>query len=195
VDRCDGGGGVASIQQLRLQLPGVAVLVVAPCLAAEEASVLLGTGPGAGYLARRDVTDVASLTAAVGRVAAGECVVDPATLSALLEARVPADPTGALTAREREVLALLARGLSNAGVAAELWLAEATVEKHVRSVLSKLGIADERTWHRRVLAVLTFLSSSPGAAGPERAAPTLPAATVSTAVVQTAARRRSPTGG
>ena len=93
------------------------------------------------------------------RIAAGGSVVDPGLVQTLVAVR-RGDPLSVLTAREREVLALMAEGRSNAGIAAELWLAEGTVEKHVRHILAKLNLPDTKDDHRRVLAVVTFLKSS-----------------------------------
>ena len=95
----------------------------------------------------------------VGRVAHGGSVVDPALVQELVSARRRDDPLAALSPRELEVLALMAEGRSNLGIAQELWVAEGTVEKHVRSILGKLDLSEESTDHRRVLAVVTFLES------------------------------------
>jgi DNA-binding NarL/FixJ family response regulator len=94
------------------------------------------------------------------RIAAGGSVVDPGLVQTLVKARRGDDPLADLTAREREVLALMAEGRSNAGIAGQLWLAEGTVEKHVRHILAKLRLPEARDDHRRVLAVVTFLKSS-----------------------------------
>ena len=94
------------------------------------------------------------------RIAAGGSVVDPGLVQTLVKVRRGDDPLSALTPREREVLALMAEGRSNGGIAAQLWLAEGTVEKHVRHILAKLHLPETRDDHRRVLAVVTFLKSS-----------------------------------
>ena len=97
--------------------------------------------------------------ATLDRILRGAAVVDPALVQELLAARRVDDPLQALSQREREVLALMAEGRSNAGIAHQLWVTEGTVEKHVRSVLMKLRIPESSDDHRRVLAVLTFLDS------------------------------------
>jgi DNA-binding NarL/FixJ family response regulator len=99
------------------------------------------------------------LTDTLERICSGGAVVDPALVEELVRARRVHDPLEGLTAREREVLALMAEGRSNAGVARSLWLAEGTVEKHVRSIFQKLQLPDVPDDHRRVLAVIAFLGS------------------------------------
>jgi DNA-binding NarL/FixJ family response regulator len=95
----------------------------------------------------------------LGRIAKGGSVVDPTLVAELVAARHRDDPLAELSAREREVLALMAEGRSNAGIARRLWVTEGTVEKHVRSILTKLTLPETTDDHRRVLAVLTFLDS------------------------------------
>ena len=125
----------------------------------DEAMELLESGRRVGYLLKSRVTDVEDFVQTVQRVANGGSVVDPALVRELVSARRRDDPLGELTAREREVLALMAEGSSNAGIARRLWVAEGTVEKHVRSILAKLRLPDTSDDHRRVLAVLTFLGA------------------------------------
>jgi serine/threonine-protein kinase PknK len=105
------------------------------------------------------VTDVTEFTDTVGRIAAGGSVVDPALVQELIAARHRDDPLQQLSDREREVLALMAEGRSNAGIAHRLWITEGTVEKHVRSILARMKLPDTGDDHRRVLAVLAFLES------------------------------------
>jgi DNA-binding NarL/FixJ family response regulator len=105
------------------------------------------------------VTDVAGFTETVTRIAGGDCVVDPALVQELISAHRHRGPLEQLTEREREVLALMAEGRSNAGIASRLWITEGTVEKHVRSILSRMRLPDTDDDHRRVLAVLTYLES------------------------------------
>jgi DNA-binding NarL/FixJ family response regulator len=100
---------------------------------------------------------VAEFTATLTRVARGGSAVDPELIQALVRARRTNDPLAALTAREREVLALMAEGRSNAGIGQVLWVTEGTVEKHVSSIMMKLRIPEAGEVHRRVLAVLAFL--------------------------------------
>ena len=120
---------------------------------------LLGSGHSIGYLLKSQVTDVADFVETLERIAKGASVVDPALVSELVSARRRDDPLGALSAREREVLALMAEGRSNAGIAHRLWVTEGTVEKHVRSILTKLDLPETGDDHRRVLAVITFLEA------------------------------------
>jgi DNA-binding NarL/FixJ family response regulator len=126
----------------------------------EEAADLLATGDRIGYLLKGRVLDLDGFIESLQRIAAGGSVVDPGLVKTLVTARRGDDPLSALTAREREVLALMAEGRSNAGIAGQLWLAEGTVEKHVRHILAKLHLPETKDDHRRVLAVVTFLKSS-----------------------------------
>jgi DNA-binding NarL/FixJ family response regulator len=116
---------------------------------------LLASGRGVGYLLKNRVTDVAEFVETLERIAKGASVVDPA----LVAARRRNDPLAVLSAREREVLALMAEGRSNAGIGRRLWVTEGTVEKHVRSILAKLRLPETSDDHRRVLAVVTFLET------------------------------------
>jgi DNA-binding NarL/FixJ family response regulator len=100
---------------------------------------------------------VAEFIETLERVARGGSVVDPALVQELVTARKRNDPLAVVSERERDVLSLMAEGRSNAGIARRLWITEGTVEKHVRSILTKLGLPDTDDDHRRVLAVLTFL--------------------------------------
>ena len=103
--------------------------------------------------------DVAEFIDNLGRIAKGGSVVDPALVQELVGARRRDDPLDVLSLREREVLALMAEGRSNAGIARRLWVSEGTVEKHVRSILNKLSLPETGDDHRRVLAVVTFLEA------------------------------------
>ena len=120
---------------------------------------MLATGRGIGYLLKSRVTDVTEFLDTLERIAKGGSVVDPALVQELLSARRRIDPLDALSEREREVLALMAEGRSNAGIAKRLWVTEGTVEKHVRSILQKLNLQEADQDHRRVLAVVTFLQA------------------------------------
>ena len=115
---------------------------------------------GVGYLLKERVFDVANLVDALRRLADGETVVDPTIVARLFARRRRADPLDELSAREREVLALLAEGMSNRGIAARLYVTERTVEAHVKQVFQKLGLSAEPDSHRRVLAVLAYLRGS-----------------------------------
>jgi DNA-binding NarL/FixJ family response regulator len=108
---------------------------------------------------KRRVTDVEEFVETLERIARGGSVVDPALVQELVSARRRDDPLAALSTREREVLALMAEGRSNAGIARRLWVTEGTVEKHVRSILAKLELPETDDDHRRVLAVVAFLEA------------------------------------
>jgi DNA-binding NarL/FixJ family response regulator len=105
------------------------------------------------------VADVRDFIESVERIAEGGSVVDPGVVQELVAARRRDDPLESLTQREREVLALMAEGASNSGIARRLWVTEGTVEKHVHSILGKLRLPETQDDHRRVLAVITFLDS------------------------------------
>ena len=120
---------------------------------------LLAAGQRIGYLLKSRVTDVAEFIDTVERIARGGSVVDPALVQELVGARRRNDPLEGLTPREREVLALMAEGNSNSGIARRLVVTEGTVEKHVNSILMKLQLPESQDDHRRVLAVITFLEA------------------------------------
>jgi DNA-binding NarL/FixJ family response regulator len=151
--------GLDAALVIRRELPEVGILVLSAHAEAAEAMELLATGRGIGYLLKSRVTKVDDFIETVDRVIGGGSVVDPAIVQELVLTRHREDRLERLTAREREVLALVAEGASNAGIAKRLWVTEGTVEKHVRNILSKLRLQDTPDDHRRVLAVLTFLDS------------------------------------
>jgi DNA-binding NarL/FixJ family response regulator len=151
--------GLDAARQIRQQHPATAILVLSAHVEVEHAMELLASGQGIGYLLKSRVTDVEEFIDTLERVARGGSVVDPALVAELVAARRRDDPLAALSAREREVLALMAEGRSNAGIARRLWVTEGTVEKHVRSILTKLTLPEAEDDHRRVLAVLTFLEA------------------------------------
>ncbi|WP_214103417.1 response regulator [Acrocarpospora catenulata] len=111
-----------------------------------------------GYMLKDRVLDVEDFFDSLQRVAAGGSALDPEVVSRLIGARRAADPLASLSAREREVLALMAEGRTNVGIARRLWLTDRTVETHVSSILAKLGLANSEEDHRRVLAVLLYLN-------------------------------------
>jgi len=125
----------------------------------EHAMELLASGRGIGYLLKSRVTDVTEFVDTLERIAKGGSVVDPALVQELVSVRRRIDPLAPLSERERDVLALMAEGRSNAGIARRLWVTEGTVEKHVRSILAKLNLPEAEEDHRRVLAVVTFLQA------------------------------------
>jgi DNA-binding NarL/FixJ family response regulator len=150
--------GLRAAAEIRLRYPETAVLVLSQHLEPEYAMRLVEERPdGVGYLMKERVGRVEELLDAVQRVAAGECVVDRAVVDELLARRRRVDPIAELTRREREVLALIAEGRSNQGICRTLWLSPKTVETHIRSAFSKLGIKEAPEDNRRVLAVLTYL--------------------------------------
>jgi DNA-binding NarL/FixJ family response regulator len=149
--------GLEAAQAIRQELPETAILVLSAHVDVEHAMQLLASGHRVGYLLKSRVTNVDEFIDTLERVAKGGSVVDPALVQELFGARRRRDPLTALTDREREVLSLIAEGRSNAGVARRLWVTEGTVEKHVRSVLTKLDLPETDDDHRRVLAVLTYL--------------------------------------
>jgi DNA-binding NarL/FixJ family response regulator len=151
--------GFEAARMIREELPGVAILVLSAHIEVEHAMDLLGVGPGIGYVLKTRVGDVDELTDTLERIRSGGSVVDPTLVEELVRAQRARDPLEELTARERDVLALMAEGRSNTGIARGLWIAEGTVEKHVRSIFQKLRLPDAPDDHRRVLAVIAFLGS------------------------------------
>jgi DNA-binding NarL/FixJ family response regulator len=118
---------------------------------------LLASGSRSGYLLKSRVTDIDEFLDTLERVCRGGSVVDPSLVQALVSARTVDDPLEPLTPREREVLALMAEGRSNAGISRRLWVTEGTVENHVHNIMVKLRLPEADDDHRRVLAVITFL--------------------------------------
>jgi len=151
--------GLEAARAIRVEFPGTAILVLSAHVEVEEALDLLSRGERVGYLLKSRVTDVADFVETVERIARGASVVDPGLVQELVTARRRDDPLDLLTRREREVLALMAEGCSNAGIARRLFVSGGTVEKHVHSILPKLRIPETDDGHRRVLAVLTFLEA------------------------------------
>jgi len=151
--------GLEAARVIRQELPDTAILVLSAYAEVEHAMELLASGRGIGYLLKSRITNVDEFLDALARVARGGSVVDPALVRELVAARRRDDPLDALSAREREVLALMAEGRSNAGIARRLWVTGGTVEKHVSSILTKLNLQEGDDDHRRVLAVITFLKA------------------------------------
>ena len=151
--------GLDAARVIRTERPQTGILVLSAHVEVDEAVELLASGERVGYLLKSRVTDVAQFVEALDRVAQGASVVDPGLVQELVAARHRDDPLEALTKREHEVLALMAEGASNAGIARRLWVTEGTVEKHVRSILSKLQLPETKDEHRRVLAVITYLDA------------------------------------
>jgi DNA-binding NarL/FixJ family response regulator len=157
-----GADGLRAALELRTRLPATGVLVLSSYYEDEYALDLIGDSPeGAGYLLKERVGDVEAFTGAVARVAAGGSALDPEVVGRMLgRRRSSGGPLEQLTEREREVLAQIAEGKSNLGIAEALVVTTAAVEKHVTSIFHKLGIDSTPTDHRRVLAALTYLQGS-----------------------------------
>ena len=151
--------GLDAAKVIRHELPDTGILVLSAHVDVEHAMELLASGRGIGYLLKSRVTDVADFVDTLQRIAKGASVVDPALVAELVSGRRRDDPLAVLSPREVEVLALMAEGRSNAGIARRLWVTEGTVEKHVRSILTKLNLPETDDDHRRVRAVITFLDS------------------------------------
>jgi len=150
--------GLQAARQIRQRWPGTAVVVLSQYVETEQLFDLLADDPrGVGYVLKERVADVAQFTSAIRRVAAGESVIDPEVVARLVARPRRDSPLQTLTEREQEVLALMAEGRSNQAIAGQLWMSPKTVETHVGSIFSKLGLAPDAGDHRRVLAVLAFL--------------------------------------
>jgi DNA-binding NarL/FixJ family response regulator len=152
--------GLKAALEARRLIPKTPILVFSQYVEERYASELLESGTeGVGYLLKERVADVGEFIAAVRRVASGGTVLDPEVVAQLVARRRRDDPLDSLTAREKEVLALMAEGRSNSAIADGLFVNEGTIEKHVTAIFGKLGLAATDTDHRRVLAVLTYLRS------------------------------------
>jgi DNA-binding NarL/FixJ family response regulator len=151
--------GLEAAGTIRAEFPETGILVLSAHVEVDEAMELLASGQRVGYLLKSRVTDVAEFVDTLERIAEGRAVVDPGLVQELVAARHRDDPLEHLTKREHEVLALMAQGASNAGIAHRLWVTEGTVEKHVRSILAKLRLPETADDHRRVLAVITYLDA------------------------------------
>jgi DNA-binding NarL/FixJ family response regulator len=152
--------GLRAAVELRSVLPGTPVLVLSQYVEERFATELLGGSTvGVGYLLKERVADVSDFISACRRVAIGGTALDPEVVAQLLVRSRRHQPLATLTPREREVLGLMAQGLSNTGIAQQLVVSDGAVEKHITSILSKLELSTADTDHRRVLAVLTYLGS------------------------------------
>jgi DNA-binding NarL/FixJ family response regulator len=155
--------GLRAAIELRRRYPETGVLVLSQVYEEQYALDLIGERPeGAGYLLKERVGDVEEFIAAAERVAAGGSVLDPEVVGRMLGRRRTQGPVERLTPRERDVLAAMAEGKSNQGIAEALVVTEAAVEKHVTGIFHKLGLGPTPTEHRRVLAVLTYLRDAGG---------------------------------
>ncbi|GIE29501.1 putative two-component system response regulator, LuxR family protein [Actinoplanes italicus] len=150
--------GIDTAAAIRAMAPGVGLMLLSQYVEVHHALRLMTDfDAGVGYLLKDRVSDLTAFGADVRKVARGATVIDPELVTRLVARRRERDPLDMLTGRERDVLALMARGLSNAAVAADLHLSVKTVEAYVTSIFGKLGLVQHEREHRRVLAVLTFL--------------------------------------
>jgi DNA-binding NarL/FixJ family response regulator len=149
--------GTRAAAQIRRDYPQTAVLVLSQHIETRHIVDLVAAGGGFGYLLKDRVLDVDDFLDAARRVAGGGSALDPQVVATLIGAPRPVSALDELSPREREVLALMAEGRTNAGIAQRLWLTEKTVETHVRTILMKLGLQQNSDDHRRVLAVLAYL--------------------------------------
>jgi DNA-binding NarL/FixJ family response regulator len=152
--------GLVAAQTIRAEHPDVGVLLLSQYVEPSYAMRLIEDQPErVGYLLKERVFDIATIVDAIRRLMDGEAVIDPTIVSRLMGRRRRHDPVAGLTEREREVLGLIAEGMSNRAIAERLFVAERTVEAHVTRIFLKLGLAESPEKHRRVLAVLAFLRS------------------------------------
>ncbi|MDX6659114.1 MAG: hypothetical protein QOH62_3907 [Solirubrobacteraceae bacterium] len=153
--------GLRAAIELRRQRPDTGVLVLSQFYEERYMLDFIGDRPeGAGYLLKERVADISAFTEAVGRVAAGGSVLDPGVVGRMLGRIRPEGPLSRLSPRERDVLAAMAEGKSNNGIAEALVITEAAVEKHVTNIFHKLGLGRSSTEHRRVHAVLTYVRNT-----------------------------------
>ncbi|GAA1263414.1 DNA-binding response regulator [Planotetraspora silvatica] len=151
--------GLEAAKVIREDFPRTGILLLSAHVEVDQAMELLAAGHRIGYLLKSRVTAITDFIETINRIVAGGSVVDPLLVRELFAARRRNDPLELLTEREREVLALMAEGRSNAGIAHRLWITEGTVEKHVRSIMARMRLPETADDHRRVLAVITFLDS------------------------------------
>ena len=150
--------GIIAAHQIRAAHPSMPVLVLSNHLELRYAAQLLGDLPsGLGYLLKERIATLGALEDAIERLRRGECVIDPSIVSRVLKSRQGTGRLAGLSEREYQVLQLMAEGASNRGIAHELAITERTVEGHVASIFSKLGIYDDVNEHRRIVAVLRYL--------------------------------------
>jgi DNA-binding NarL/FixJ family response regulator len=159
--------GLRAALEVRRRVPGSPILVLSQYVERQYATELLADRAGGiGYLLKDRVADIAQFLDALRRVAAGGTALDPEVVAQLLIGRQRDDQQATLTPREREVLALMAEGRTNAGIAAQLSISEGATEKHIGNIIGKLGLPDSPTDHKRVLAVLTYLGADNSAVSP-----------------------------
>jgi serine/threonine-protein kinase PknK len=151
--------GLEAARTIRAEHPDIGILLLSAHVELDIALDLLEGGEGVGYLLKSRLLRRDELLEALGRIAEGGSVVDPALVKELVASRHHNDPLAELTPREREVLELMAQGRSNLGIASHLYISEGAVEKNVRSILQKLELPVSEGSHRRVLAVLAYLEA------------------------------------
>ena len=151
--------GLRAAETIRKEIPETAILVLSAYVEVKHATTLLASGQRSGYLLKSRVANIDEFLESIDRLCRGGSVVDPSLVVELIAARTADDPLEELTPREHEVLALMAEGRSNAGIARRLWVTEGTVEKHVHSIFMKLLLPETGDDHRRVLAVIAFLGA------------------------------------
>jgi DNA-binding NarL/FixJ family response regulator len=151
--------GLEAARVIREDVPETAILVLSAHVEVEDAMDVLGGGARSGYLLKSRVTDVDDFVETLERIVKGGSVVDTALVQELVAVWDANDPLEDLSPREREVLALMAEGRSNAGIARQLWVTEGTVETHIHSILRKLRLPETADDHRRVLAVIAYLDT------------------------------------
>jgi len=152
--------GIRAALEIRQRFPEVGILLLSTHIEVDEAVELFSSAARrVGYLLKDSVSDLDELVDALTRITEGGTVLDSKLVVELLEQRRQTDPLEALTPREREVLALMAEGRSNDGIAKTLWVTKGAVEKHIKSIFGKLDLPTTTDDHRRVLAVVTFLNA------------------------------------
>ena len=152
--------GLRAVLALRAERPELPVIVLSQHVQRSYATELLETGPrGVGYFLKQRIADVDAFVADLHRVLAGEAILDPLVVAAMMDRARADDPLGGLTARQREVLALMAEGRSNAAIARRLTISEKAVVRHASHIYGELGIESSPEDHRRVLAVVRYLAA------------------------------------
>jgi DNA-binding NarL/FixJ family response regulator len=151
--------GLDAARLIREEFPETAIVVLSAHVDVEHAMDILGSGARIGYLLKNRVTNVDAFVATLDRILNGASIIDPVLVQELVASRRSNDPLDHLSPREVDVLALMAEGRSNSGIARALWVAEGTVEKHVHSILMKLRLPETADDHRRVLAVVAYLDA------------------------------------
>jgi DNA-binding NarL/FixJ family response regulator len=151
--------GLEAAHRIRQRYPETAIVILSAHVQVEPAAELLATGGKTAYLLKRRVSDVDEFVSTLSQVVAGASIVDPTLVQELIDMKRLDDPLDTLSPRERDVLAAMAEGRSNTGIAHSLFISERTLEKHVHSIFAKLRLPDTELDHRRVLAVIRYLKT------------------------------------